>query len=131
LSVFSNSKHQQQQSNKNPKVASQVPVISLHVPSASTIKTVQEISTFQSKTDQSISNIQSSTNQLIPPTFSSSQPSISESNATTNLPVPKKQLTLTTESPDDIKSLWDLDEINRFTREISKHSSGNIRYFIL
>ncbi len=126
MSLFINSKHQQQQSNKNPKASSQVPVISLHVPSGSTIKTVQDIPTFQSKTDQSISNIQSSTNQLIPPTLSSSQPSISESSQTY-----KKQLTLTTESPDDIKSLWDLDEINRFTREICKHSSGNTRYLIL
>jgi len=71
-------------------------------------------------------SIQSTTNQLVPSTFSSNQAGISEPNPTIN----KNDLTLITKTPNDFESLWDLDEINRFTREIFKHSTGNPCYLI-
>jgi hypothetical protein len=91
---------------------------------------VQKLPTFESKTDQSISNIQSSTNRLIPPILSTNETAITESNPITNSQINKKNLTLTSKSPDHSESIWDLDEINRFTREIFKHSSGIPRYLI-
>ena len=85
----------------------------MHVPSASTIKTAQKLPSFQSQTDHSVSNKQSSTSQLAPPTVVFHQ-----SNTEKPVSIPKK-------SVDNSKSLFDLDEINKFTREFFKLSRGN------
>jgi hypothetical protein len=122
-SLFSGNKQQSNQNLTVPKVTSSVPVIALHKDSSSTIKTTQKLPSFQSETDRSVSNKQSNTHQLVSPTLSINRTSIGESHPTINSQ--RKDRILTNKSPDEIESLWDLDEINRFTRETFKLSSGN------
>jgi hypothetical protein len=85
------------------------PTIELHVPSASTMKTAQKLPSFQSQHDHSVS----STNQLAPPIVVFHQPDTG------------KPVSIINKSVDNSKSLWNLDEINRFTRDIFKLNSGN------
>ncbi len=106
--LFSSSQHKP---NKTSKTTS--PAIALHVPSASTIKTVQKLPSFQSQRDHSTSNKQSSTNQLAPPTVVFHQSDT------------KKPVSISNKSVDNSKSLWNLDEINKFTREFFKLGTGN------
>lgn len=104
--LFSRSQHKQ---NKIPKMISPSPTIELHVPSASTMKTAQKLPSFQSQHDHSVSN----TNQLAPPIVVFHQPDTG------------KPVSIINKSVDNSKSLWNLDEINRFTRDIFKLNSGN------
>jgi hypothetical protein len=99
-----------------------VPVISLN--------TTQKLPIFNSKFDQSTSDIQSSTNQIVPPTLPFNPTSAGEPSPIINSQVHERGLSLTIKSPDDFDSVWNLDEINRFTREIFKHSIDNINYLI-
>lgn len=129
-------------------VSSSVPMISLHVPSSSTIKTAQKLPTFQSKINQSTSNTQSNStsitttknvNQIIPSAVSFNQkkaitnkikPSIvpfikeraSEPSSPTNSEHHAKSSVLNSKLSDNFQSIWDLDEINNFTREIFSKS---------
>jgi hypothetical protein len=127
LSSISGSKQQWLQPNKtlkSPKVTSSTPAISLHTPSSTTITTARKLPAFQSKTDRSISDTQSntisvsSTNSIIPPTLPFHQAGTSEPNSQ----VYKKDLPVVAKSP-EFESIWDLNELSRFFREIFKQHS--------
>ena len=128
---FSGSKQQQLQPNKNLKslkIIPSAPDIKLHGPSSSSIKTAQKLPTFQSKTDQSTSDIQSnatSTNQITSSTLPFNQAGTGEPNSTSISPVHTMNIPVTIKASDETASVWDLDEINRFTREIFKQNSNN------
>ncbi|CAF3800981.1 unnamed protein product [Rotaria sordida] len=120
-------KHQQQpnKNQQNSNILSSVPGISLHAPSSSTIKTVQKLPTFESKSHQSISDVQSnsisittlkSSDQIISPTVSFNQSKTGESS-------PIKNSNLVNKTADNFESIWDLDEINDFTRNIFERNS--------
>ena len=105
-----------------------MPHISLHAPSSTSIKTVPKLSTFESKFQQSTSDIQSGTNQIVPPKLPFNPARTGEPNPTTNSQTHKGDLNSTSKSPDDFESAWNLDDINRFTREIFKQNTGNTSY---
>ena len=82
----------------------------MHTASDSTIKTAHRLPSYHSQTSHSTAN----PNQLLPPQTKSHR---SETNKT--VPTPLKVV-------HDHDPLWDLHEINRFTRDIFKFKHGNI-----
>ncbi|CAM2700904.1 unnamed protein product [Rotaria socialis] len=122
---------QQQKTNENQRISdtnSSLPITLSNSPSITTMKTAQKLPIVNSKSNQSISDIQSnristepqSTNQIISSTLSFHQTQSGESNAKINAQKNKQDLSSTI---NNFESTWDIDEINKFTRDIFKRSS--------
>lgn len=96
--------------SKKPKPTPSAPSVEMHAASDSTIKTAHRLPSYHSQTSHSTAN----PNQLLPPQTRSHR---SETNKT----VPTILKVVHHHDP-----LWDLHEINRFTRDIFKFKHGNI-----
>lgn len=97
-----------------------LPTISVHASSPSTLKSVQKSPTLKPVTHRSISDIQSNTTSVA--SRKSSHQTIS-STVLINQAKTNKSDALSTKFRDNLESVWDLDEINRFTREMFSRSN--------
>ncbi|UJR33899.1 hypothetical protein I4U23_021318 [Adineta vaga] len=105
--TYSSGNVQKQQLKKNiqsPKVASSVPKISLHPSSSTSINTIQKLPALESKSD-----VQSNTTKSVRKTLSTQSASAGEPSPMTNV------------------QIFDLDDINAFTRDMfANQSSHNV-----
>ena len=127
--VFNRNKQQPKQSTKsvgNSNVTPSAPLSSLNALSPSTIKRTPQLPNFEPKTKQATPPPQPNFPPAVPQSISNPiEHSALPFSPTKDPPPPGKSVSFAQAAAGDGTFEWDIEEISRFTREISKRSTSN------